>query len=65
VNRAHGSTKTLGRFRNGIQIHLTQLNQITISADGTSAFMQGGVYSDQVAQTLWDAGHVTGKELWE
>jgi FAD/FMN-containing dehydrogenase len=61
VSKAHGSTKTLGRCQNGIEIRLAQLNEIIISPDGTSAFMQGGVYVDQVVQTLWDAGYVTGK----
>ena len=61
VNRGHGSTETLGALKYGIEIHIRVLNDITISADGTSALMQGGVYDDQVISTLWDAGFVTSK----
>lgn len=60
-NRGHGSTKTLGQLKNGIEINIRVLDQIIISADGTSAFMGGGVYDDQVMRTLWNAGYVTGR----
>lgn len=61
VNTGHGAPKTLGTLRNGIEISLRQLNEITIAQDGDSAFFGGGVYSDQVIHTLWDAGYVAGK----
>lgn len=61
VNRGHGSTETLGKLKNGIEISVRTLDEIRISPDGTSAFMQGGVYGDQVISSLWDAGYVTGR----
>lgn len=61
VNRGHGTTETLGRLKHGIEIHVRTLHTIRINPDGTSAFMQGGVYADQVISSLWDAGYVTSK----
>lgn len=60
VNRGHGSTETLGKLKNGIEINLRTLDKIRINTDGKSATMQGGVYDDQVISSLWDAGYVTG-----
>lgn len=60
VNRGHGSTQTIGRLQNGIEIHVRVLDKIEISADGSSALMQGGVYTDSMIKTLWDAGKVSG-----
>ena len=61
VNQGHGFTKTLGQLKRGIEIHVRTLNKIRINPEGTSAFMQGGVYTDQVISSLWDAGYVTSK----
>lgn len=61
VNGGHGSTKTLGQLKRGIEIRVRTLNKIRINAEGTSAFMQGGVYTGQVIASLWDAGYVTSK----
>lgn len=61
VNRGHGSTETLGQLKNGIEIRVRTLDEIRISPDEKSAFMQGGVYGDQVITSLWDAGYVTSK----
>lgn len=52
-------TTTLNAFR-GIQIDLGQLNGITIAADGQSALFQGGAHAEEVKQTLWDQGYITG-----
>lgn len=65
VNRGHGSTKTLGILKHGIEIRIRTLDEIRISPGGASAFMQGGVYGDQVISTLWDAGYVTSKSYVE
>lgn len=62
VNRAHGYTITLNKFT-GIQINLAGLRNIEIAKDGKSALMQGGVYVDQVINTLWDAGYVASMAL--
>lgn len=60
VNRAHGYTMTLNKFK-GIQISMAQLRNVTIAKDGKSALMQGGVYDAQVIEELWDAGYITSK----
>ena len=59
VNRGHGATQTLGRLKYGIEIHIRVLNEVIIAADGTSVFMQGGAYGNEVIGILWDAGYVT------
>lgn len=61
MNRGHGSTETLGQLKHGIEIRVRTLNEIRISPDGKSAFMQGGVYGDQLISSLWDADYVTSK----
>lgn len=60
MNRGHGSTVTLGKLKNGIEISMFQLQDITISDDKTSALFQGGVWDGQVIDELWDQGYVTG-----
>ncbi|KAJ5611903.1 hypothetical protein N7528_009008 [Penicillium herquei] len=56
----HGSTVTLGRLKNGIEISMAKLNWIEISEDETSGFFGGGVYDGQVIDELWEEGFVTG-----
>ncbi|KAI6085187.1 FAD-binding domain-containing protein [Hypoxylon rubiginosum] len=58
VNRGHGLTAALNKFR-GIQIDMKQLTAITIDSDGKSALFQGGVSVDEVVTALWDQGYVT------
>ncbi|KAF7520829.1 hypothetical protein PCG10_008755 [Penicillium crustosum] len=60
VNRGHGSTKTLGRLKNGIEISMAQLTDIEIADDEASAFFGGGVWDGQVIDALWEQGFVTG-----
>ncbi|KAI2620857.1 hypothetical protein GGS21DRAFT_541800 [Xylaria nigripes] len=57
VNRGHGSTLSLATF-NGIQIDMVKLDSITVQPDGKSAWFQGGVYSGQVSDYLWERGYV-------
>ncbi|KAJ5415214.1 hypothetical protein N7465_003909 [Penicillium sp. CMV-2018d] len=60
VNRSHGSTMTLGRLKNGIEISMAQLTDIKIADDEASAFFGGGVWDGQVIDALWEEGFVTG-----
>ncbi|KAK3292854.1 FAD binding domain-containing protein [Chaetomium fimeti] len=60
ANRRHGSTKTLGKLKNGIEISLSQLTAIEIAEDQESAFFEGGVWDGQVVDALWEQGFVTG-----
>ncbi|KEY64676.1 hypothetical protein S7711_02876 [Stachybotrys chartarum IBT 7711] len=58
TNRRHGLAVSQGSFT-GIQIDVTQLQNITISEDGTYALFQGGTYDQQVIEYLWERGYVT------
>ena len=42
-------------------IDLGGLLDIEIQSDNTSAWLQGGVYSGQVTETLWEKGFVSSK----
>jgi AICAR transformylase/IMP cyclohydrolase PurH len=48
---------------NGIEIHLSQLNSITIAKDGKTVTIGGGVISKNVTDTLWAAGKQTGENM--
>ncbi|KAI1120195.1 Glucooligosaccharide oxidase [Nemania abortiva] len=57
TNRRHSLTLTVNDF-NGIEIDLSLLRNISIH--GTSSVtLQGGVYSQEAWDELWDAGYVT------
>ncbi|XXG99621.1 hypothetical protein Hte_005962 [Hypoxylon texense] len=64
VNRGHGITTSLGRFK-GVQINMKQLTAITIGSDGKSALFQGGAYAQEIMTTLWDQGYVTATPATE
>ena len=61
INRGHGTTATLGRLQHGIEIWLNQLDDVEIFANTSTALFQGGVWVEQVMETLWEAGYVTSK----
>ncbi|KAL8951392.1 MAG: hypothetical protein Q9222_002642 [Ikaeria aurantiellina] len=52
INRGHGSVSALGTFRSGILIKLNNLVSIDVAADGKSAVLGGGVYTDLLLATL-------------
>ncbi|KAN0112381.1 FAD binding domain containing protein [Hyaloscypha variabilis] len=59
TNGVHGSITTLGKMTHGIEIHLSQLSGITISQDGQTATIGGGVIAKNLTDTLWAAGKQT------
>jgi hypothetical protein len=59
-NTAHGAITTLGRMDHGIEIYLSQLNDVKISPDGKTVEIGGGTVSKKVTDTLWAAGKQTG-----
>lgn len=61
VNKGHGSTSTLGKLQNGIEIHIRALNDITIKGDGNSATVGGGAYNQELISYLWGQGKASGK----
>ncbi|KAH7016276.1 uncharacterized protein B0I36DRAFT_377853 [Microdochium trichocladiopsis] len=54
----HGFTQSLGSFR-GVQINLSQLDNIAIQADSKSAWLSAGVNAGRVTRHLWENGYVT------
>ncbi|KAL8814431.1 MAG: hypothetical protein Q9223_006341 [Gallowayella weberi] len=52
VNRGHGTSIDMNNLRYGINIYVRNLDNITIAPNGHSAILGGGVYSDQLIQTL-------------
>jgi len=46
---------------NGIEILLKKLNTVTISKDGQSATIGGGVMSHDLTAALWKSGKQAGK----
>ncbi|CAK7212664.1 hypothetical protein SCUCBS95973_001540 [Sporothrix curviconia] len=59
TNGAHGSVTSLGGLQGGIEIYLTQLSSIDISADGTTVTVAGGVHSKNLTDALWAANKQT------
>ncbi|CZR68237.1 probable FAD-dependent oxygenase [Phialocephala subalpina] len=59
TNGFHGSITTLGKMTHGIEIHMSQLNSISIATDGKTATIGGGVLSHNLTDTLWAAGKQT------
>ncbi|KAL9025196.1 MAG: hypothetical protein Q9180_007712, partial [Flavoplaca navasiana] len=60
INRGHGSVSALGTFKYGVLIKLDNLTSIDIAADGESAVLGGGVYSDLLLATLAKKNKVAG-----
>lgn len=47
----------------GIEIHMSQLNGITIAKDGKTATIGGGVIAKNLTDALWAAGKQTGEHM--
>ncbi|KAI0857449.1 putative FAD-dependent oxygenase [Xylaria cubensis] len=58
-NGVHGAMTTLGRMDRGVAIQLGQLSNVTISRDGETATIGGGVLSKVVTDTLLASGKQT------
>ncbi|KAK3936557.1 hypothetical protein QBC46DRAFT_366841 [Diplogelasinospora grovesii] len=59
VSRGHALTSSVGRFK-GIEIDLRNLKAVHINPGNATAHFQGGAYSYEVINTLWEQGYVTG-----
>ncbi|RAH80150.1 FAD-binding domain-containing protein [Aspergillus japonicus CBS 114.51] len=57
VNRGHGMTSTQGQFH-GVEIDMQLLTGIEINANGESARFQGGTFTQEVMDVLWEQGYV-------
>ncbi|TGJ78772.1 hypothetical protein E0Z10_g9992 [Xylaria hypoxylon] len=58
VSRGHALTTSVGKF-NGIEIDLRSLNRVHVNSNKSTAWFQGGVYSYEVLNSLWDEGCVS------
>ncbi|KAF2173156.1 hypothetical protein M409DRAFT_62748 [Zasmidium cellare ATCC 36951] len=56
VSGRHGFTKSLGEMKNGVGIYMRQMNDVTISEDGKSATVGGGITSKELIDHLWARG---------
>jgi FAD/FMN-containing dehydrogenase len=61
MNRGHGSTASINRLYNGIEIWLNQLDSIEIQEAGDTAVVGGGVTAKRMMDTLWAAKKETGR----
>ncbi|KAG8530172.1 uncharacterized protein KY384_005655 [Bacidia gigantensis] len=61
INRGHGTPSALGTIKHGILIRLDNLDGINVAADGQTATLGGGVYSDQLHAKLAETNKVAGK----
>ncbi|KAL8638635.1 MAG: hypothetical protein Q9228_004227 [Teloschistes exilis] len=59
MNRGHGSTISQRNVRHGVEINLRNLASINIAKDGMSAAMGGGVFVDEIIETLDAKGKTT------
>ncbi|KAL8646384.1 MAG: hypothetical protein Q9210_006173, partial [Variospora velana] len=62
INRGHGTPSALGTIKHGVLIKMTSLDSIDIAADGNTATMGGGVYTDQALAKLAESNKVCGTE---
>ncbi|KAL9636393.1 MAG: hypothetical protein Q9204_002274 [Flavoplaca sp. TL-2023a] len=63
INRGHGSVSALGTFKHGVLIKLDNLTSIDVAANGKSAVLGGGVYSDLLLATLAEKNKVAGQNF--
>ncbi|KAH7304875.1 putative FAD-dependent oxygenase [Rhexocercosporidium sp. MPI-PUGE-AT-0058] len=49
----HGAIDSLGSMDHGIQIRMTEMKSVSISPDGQSATIGGGILSKDLVDTLW------------
>lgn len=62
VSGTHGWTKTLSNLPYGIQIRMRKLNSTTVSRDGNTAIVQGGVLQYEITRALFTQGKYAGKQ---
>jgi len=61
VSGTHGWTKTLNNLPYGIQIRMRKLDSTTVSRDGKTAVVQGGVLQYEITRALFAQGKYAGK----
>lgn len=61
VNKGHGSTTTLAKLHNDIDVYVCVFDKIVIAKDRDSACVSGGVYTAKLISTLWLNEKTSGK----
>ena len=56
----HGAVTSLLNFENGIQISMSRIHHVTMSPNGKTAKIGGGIKAKELMDTLWDVGKQTG-----
>ncbi|KAJ7131605.1 FAD binding domain-containing protein [Mycena filopes] len=59
VSGHHGAIGSLAKMKNGVQISLAQLKEISVNPDGRTANIGGGALSKNITDTLWAVGKQT------
>ena len=59
ISGGHGQTSTIGNVKDGIGIHLSQMNRISIVDDGQAVLIEGGVLNGDLVSYLWAQGKQT------
>lgn len=59
-NRGHGFTTSIAKLK-GMEINVSQLRNIDIQADRQSAWLQGGLATDDIIDVLWNQGLVASE----
>lgn len=59
ISGGHGTTALVGGVKDGIGIHLTQMNNISIVDNGQAVLIEGGVLNGDLVAHLWARGKQT------
>lgn len=59
ISGSHGTTSLVKGVKNGIGIHLSQMNNISIVDDGQAVLIEGGVLNGDLVEYLWARGKQT------
>lgn len=63
MSGGHGAIYNLGDVHYGIEIWMKKMNSISISEDGDTALIGGGVLSKDLVDYLWSNGKQAGEYL--
>jgi hypothetical protein len=63
VSGGHGWSNSLKKFPYGIQIKMRRMNTMTLSADGRTAYVGGGMLQHELVRSLFATGKYAGKNF--
>ncbi|KAJ7762585.1 FAD binding domain protein, partial [Mycena metata] len=59
ISGHHGGIRSMEKLKHGVQISLSELNEISIASDGNTAYIGGGTLSKSATDALWALGKQT------